>query len=58
MADGAERRQKSSAVGSIPQGILPCSILDIPKMRAVVKTCLAWHRTWPGEGTTLWLCSC
>lgn len=47
--DGVEWTQRSSAVGSIPQGILPCSILDVFKVPAVVKTCLAWGRTSQGS---------
>lgn len=55
--NGAERRQ-SSAVHSIPRGVLPCSILDISNLSAVVKTWLAWSRAWWADGSALWLCSC
>ena len=45
-------------MGSIPQGVLLCSVLDIPNLPAVVKTCLAWGRAGRGDGPALWLCSC
>lgn len=32
-------------MGSILKGILPCSILDVSKVPAVVKSCLAWGGT-------------
>lgn len=41
-------------MGSIPQSILPCSILDISKVPAVVKTCIFWGRTY----RTVKLCRC